>query len=445
MSQTAPSVPSPASEELARPRWLRWQIVAMLVGYSFMTWFNRVSMSVAYDEHIKAESGISPEQMGYVYSSFLFVYMVFMTPGGWLIDRFGAWVALVIMGIGSALFGALTGAAGHPELVALGLLWPLLLVIRSLMGLFTAPIYPAASRVVAHWVPFSQRAFANGLIQGAAAVGIACTFPVFGVLMDYFGWQISFVITGATTLYVALMWMGFGSNYPTGGRHIAPETPVALGAQPRAGWLSLLRHRSLMLLTCSYAMVSYVEYLFFFWMHYYFEDVKHFGKSESRTYAAILTLAMAAGMVLGGLTQDLLRRRYGGRLSSSFVPVVGLLAGAVFLNLGVLASETVSIVLLLALALAAVGATEAPIWTMSVELGKHHGGTAAAICNTGGNAGGLVAPIITPLVSGWIHREFGVSEQVGWQWGISLGSLIAVLGAILWLWITPPDHREERA
>jgi MFS family permease len=454
----------------------RWQIVALLVCFSFMTWFNRVSMSVAYDEQIKAESGISPEHMGYVYSAFLFAYMVCMTPGGWLIDRYGAWAALAVMGVGSALFGALTGAAGHPAMVAAGLLWPGLLVIRSLMGMFSAPVYPASSRIVSYWMPVSQRALANGLVQGAAAVGIACTFPVFGSLIDWLDWRNSFLISASVTFLVALGWAVFGANYPRQHRQIraAPERPIetdeldpprpqtvpageetGITAVPRSRpmlvpdldeprWWMLLGHRSLMLLTLCYACVGYVEYLFFFWMHHYFEDILHLGKSESRAYAAVLTLAMAAGMIVGGWAQDRLRAIYG-RKSSAVVPVVGLCAGAALLLLGVRASETVWIVTLLALALAAVGATEAPVWTMAVELGGRHGGTAAGICNTGGNAGGLMAPIVTPYASGWITRYFGVDDQAGWQWGISLGSIVAICGAVLWWWITPGDgHRQSQ-
>jgi len=192
MSQSA-NLPNAAPEELVpvRPTWVRWQIVVLLVSFSFMTWFNRVSMSVAYDERIKhqftspAEGGkgdargqaaISEEAMGYVYSAFLFAYMVCMTPGGWLIDRFGAWGALVVMGFGSALLGALTGLAGQPMVIAAGLVLPALLVIRTIMGIFTAPVYPAASRLVSHWVPLQQRAWANGLVQGAAALGIPARF-----------------------------------------------------------------------------------------------------------------------------------------------------------------------------------------------------------------------------------------------------------------------------
>src|SRR5262245_24977861 len=193
MSQAAPAAASPLAAHQTPPTRVRWHIVALLVSFSFMTWFNRVSMSVAYDEQIKRESGISPEVMGYVYSAFLFAYMIFMTPGGWFIDRFGAWKALVVMGVGSALFGALTGLAGHPAIIAAGLLLPALFVFRSVMGIFTAPVYPASSRLVSHWLPSSQRALANGLVQGSALIGIACTFPIFGGLMDWCGWPAAFV------------------------------------------------------------------------------------------------------------------------------------------------------------------------------------------------------------------------------------------------------------
>src|SRR5262245_35560178 len=91
-----------------------WRIVALLVSFSFMSWFNRVSMAVAYDTKIGAEHGVSEEAIGTVYSAFFLSYLVFMTPGGWFIDRFGPKQALLIMGLGSGLFGALTGLAGLP-------------------------------------------------------------------------------------------------------------------------------------------------------------------------------------------------------------------------------------------------------------------------------------------------------------------------------------------
>jgi MFS family permease len=437
-----------------RPTWVRWRVVALLVAFSFLTWFNRESMAVAYVEHIKDQYDIQPVQMGLVYSAFFFAYMLCMTPGGWLIDRFGPRAALAVMGLGSALFVALTAVAGLPALAAAGLVLPALLVVRSLMGVLSAPIYPAASRVVARWLPRPRRAWANGLIQAAAAVGIACAFHAFGGLSDRVGWPNAFVICGAVTGLVALLWLLYAADAPERHRSVNPAElrvidtgverrvleAVAAGPPPSradAGW-GPLWNRSLILLTLFYATVGYVEYLFFFWMQYYFEQVLHLGKEASRVNSVILVLAMGGGMVAGGWVSDWLAQHW--RRGWGVVPALGMTAGAGFLVLGLLATQTVWIVLWLALALAAVGACEAPVWTAAVELGGRLGGTAAGVCNTGGNAGGLLAPALTPLVSGWVSRQWGLSEAAGWQWGIALGSVLGLLGACLWWWITPAEQ-----
>ena len=51
------------------------------------------------------------------------------------------------------------------------------------------------------------------------------------------------------------------------------------------------------------------------------------------------------------------------------------------------------------------------------------------IFNTGGNAGGALAPVVTPLVS----------QAFGWMWGIGLGSLACLGGVVLWFWIDPGE------
>ena len=84
-------------------------------------------------------------------------------------------------------------------------------------------------------------------------------------------------------------------------------------------------------------------------------------------------------------------------------------------------------------AMAAAGACEGPFWTTAIELGGRRGGTSAAIFNTGGNVGGFVAPILTPLFS----------QYVGWEWAISLAGVYCVLGALLWWWVDPAERVSE--
>jgi MFS family permease len=74
-------------------------MLAVLLAFSWMSWFNRVSMSVAYDEHIRNELGISALAIGYVYSALVVACMMCMAPGGWFADRFGTRLALTVMGL----------------------------------------------------------------------------------------------------------------------------------------------------------------------------------------------------------------------------------------------------------------------------------------------------------------------------------------------------------
>src|SRR5919197_6323955 len=125
--QTPDSRPQGSTHE--QPTRVRWRILALLVAFSYLSWFNRVSMAVAYDERIKEQYGISEEAIGVVYSAFLLTYAICMTPGGWFIDRYGARTALAVVGFGSAVFGALTGAAGLVPLSGGVLLLTLLIIL----------------------------------------------------------------------------------------------------------------------------------------------------------------------------------------------------------------------------------------------------------------------------------------------------------------------------
>jgi MFS family permease len=435
---------TPSSEPNQTPGRGAWRIVALLVAFSFMSWFNRVSMAVAYDTRIRPDQGVSEEAIGTVYSAFFLSYLLFMTPGGWFIDRFGPKRALLIMGLGSGLFGALTSCAGLPAFQAAGLLVTALLAVRFCMGLVSAPLYPAAARMVSYWVPLHQRVFANGLIQAAAAIGMACAFPLFGALIDVWDWPAAFLASGTLTMALGLVWWVSAADRP-------PREVRELPSRIRAGeppsrvnrpdnqtqGFALLLNRNVLLLTLSYAAIGYLEYLFFFWMGHYFGTILKIPKDRSRIYTAILYLSMGVGMIAGGWVADRLRKHFGPWAGRALVPMAGMTLGAVFLGLGVISEQIGWIVFWLALALLAVGATEAPTWTAAVEVGGRRGGTTAGIVNTGGNLGGFIAPFLTPIVSHAVRDFFGVSEQAGWQWGITLAGVLCLSGATLWWWIRP--------
>ncbi len=419
----------------AAPTRVRWHILGLLMALCFISHLNRLAMSVAGTERIIPDFRMLPEKMGLVYTAFLACYTVGMILGGWCIDRLGPRVMLLAMGFGSASFGALTGGLGFGLVGAANLLAGLV-VVRGLMGLFTTPLHPACARAVCNWMPPNRISSANGLVTFAAVLGMASAWPLFGALMDGLGWPGAFLVVAGALIVLTALWGLVGRDDPE--RHpfvneaerrlirgsLIPDSSETL---PTRELSPPLWSRSLLLLTMSYAAVGYFQYLFFYWIEYYFKDVMHLSLAQSRTNTTLLILALGLGMPVGGWLADRAQRRHRGRLGWGLVPGIAMALSAGALFLGLAAREPIWIVVLLALAMFALGASESSFWQAAVELGGRRGGTAAAIINTGGNGIGLLAPLLTPMIS----------ARLGWQWGIAIGGIVGLLGAMCWCGIDP--------
>jgi MFS family permease len=401
------------------------RVVALLMLVAAFGHFNRISISVAGTGRLIPDEGISETRMGMVYSGFLLCYTIAMLPGGWLIDRYGARAALAVLLAGSAVFVALTGLTSMVGGSA-ALLWTALMVVRCVMGVVNAPLHPGSAQLVGQCVPASQVSFANGLVTFAACVGISATYFVFGGLMDGLGWPGAFYASAGLTVLVLLVWVWGTTN-------AAPSASVAEAGsaahRASAGLRFVLWHRGLICLTLSYAAMGYVQYLFFYWVEYYFKDVLHLDKDRARLYSTLVTLANGVGMVLGGWLADR-AARWPGRNAIGLVPVAGLVGSSVVLIAGLWTSHPELTLACFVTAMMALGMCEGPCWTTAVAIGGRRGGTAAALMNTGGNAGGLIAPVLTPLLSHYFT----------WQVGMGLAALVALAGAVLWLGIDPHDR-----
>ena len=341
----------------------------------------------------------------------------------------------------TGLFAAATGAVGF-AVGAAGQLWIGLLVVRSLMGFSTAPLHPGTARTVGFWVPGPRQGLANGLAVGAALVGIASTYMLFGWLIDRFDWPTAFLITGSTTILLSVVWAVCATDRPGQHRSVNQAERVAIGEPPVAvatkaptAKRKRLLSRNLLLLTASYSALDYFQYLFFYWIHYYFDTVLQLGQDQSRLYASLPNYAMAIGMPLGGVLTDWLDQKLGVRRGRWIVPAGGLAISAVLLVGGILTRDIAVVVTLFTLSFGILGATEAPSWKTAVEIGGTRGGAAAAIMNTGGNGVGLLAPVLSPAIG----------QLLGWQWGFGFAAIVSVLGALCWIWIDPLERADETA
>jgi len=115
--------------------------------------------------------------------------------------------------------------------------------------------------------------------------------------------------------------------------------------------------------------------------------------------------------------------------------MTGMGLSALFAWQGVRTSSPEEVVWLFSMALGSLGLCEGIFWTTAPFLENRSGGMAGAFLNTVGNAGGLIAPIMTP----WIGENFG------WMQAIAVACSICGMGAILWIWIDAGGTEQKEA
>ncbi|RLT12684.1 MAG: MFS transporter [Planctomycetota bacterium] len=402
----------------------RWRIVVLLMGYTALAHFNREGLAVAGSEVFIKKLGLSEVEMGWVYTSFGIVYTTLMLLGGWLVDRFGSARVLTLLGLTMgtvvALTGTLTWLSNTPASLFIGLL-----LLRGLTGACSAPLHPGAAHVASDLMPDRHRATANGMRTAGALIGIAFSYPIFGWLMDTFGWPWAFVVSGSALIVFGVLWKCVASpSLPAP----QPSASVATAeSDSRAAWL-LLRQGNLWLLSLSYAAYSYLQYLFFYWLDYYFKMVLKVSDADSRRASFYIFLAMGAGMAIGGLSTGVLCKRLGTIRGRRCIVMTGLILGALFARLGVQMDDYLSVSICLAISMCLLGMCEGVFWTTATDIGGKARGFSGAFLNTVGNIGGFIAPVLTPFLA----------ESMGWPGAISVACVIAGLGGLIWFWIKPP-------
>lgn len=405
---------------LDRPRIT---VVSLLFGFSMLSYFDRTILSIAGPQMIK-DFGLSPTAMGTVYSAFILGYALMMIPGGHLTDLLGPRLTLTLMGILSGLFTLLIVACGRPGLGAIIGIVPALFLIRLGLGVVTAPLYPACARTTANWIPFIFHARVQALVMAGSSLGAAMSPILFTWMLMQFRWRWSFAMAAATTAALGLCWYCYARDYPPD----AENPPDTKTRPPRASWSRLFANRNLVLLTFAYATLGYFQYIFFYWIYYYFGEIQHLSAQVSAQYTTILFLAEGAAMPLGGAVSDRLTKAYGAQFGRRVVPIFGVASGAVFTYAATISSNSIGVLVWLSLALALSSWCEGPFWALVTEIGGEHVGSAGSILNTGAQVGGFFAPIVTPYIA----------AQAGWSWGLYAGSFVVLLGALAVYFVKVP-------
>jgi len=398
-----------------------WPVVGLLLVTATASYLCRVNISTA-GALLMEEFALSQVAMGRVFSAFLLGYALCQIPAGAVADRFGAKRTLATAAVGWTALTLAQSAVGWDALpFGAGATMILLLVFRFLLGVAEAPTYPGAAAGISRWVPAVQQGRATGIVIASIGLGSALAPPLVSSLMVRFGWRAALAISALPALAVALVWTRVAEPASTRTESVPPAATGHSAPPRRGGW-------SFFLLTASYSLQGYLGYIFVFWFYLYLVQERKFGLLEGAWVASLPWLLSIVSIPLGGFLSDrLVVGRLGPVWGRRTVPILGLGLSGILTSVGAHTESPAVAAVSLALATAFVLSVEGPFWATMMGLAGSRSGTAGGIMNMGSNVGGLISPVLTPLLA----------ERIGWENALHIAGVLGLLAAALWLGIDP--------
>ena len=393
----------------------------------FVAYVDRVNIAIA-GPLMRRDLGLTPIQLGLIFSVFAYPYAAMQIAGGWAADRFGPRLVLAAL---SLLWAAAT--------ILTGFSWSVgsLLAFRLLVGVGEGGAFPSATRAFTWWLPVRERGFAQGVTHSFARLGGAATPPLVVAIVARYGWRASFVVLGAVSVGWTALWLVSFRDRPDDHPWVSDAELASIrdgGELPREAreatpWLALVRR--MWLVTLVDFCYGWSLWVFLTWLPSYLSDARGFAFNQM---ALATMLPLSAGVVsdtLGGVISDAIYRRSGDlRLARRAPLVAGLGGGCAFMIPAVMTGSAIGAVWLLAAAFFFLELANAVLWTLPLDIAGAHAGTAGGIMNTGFGVAGMISPVVFGLL---------IQRTGRYDLPLFLSAALLLAGAICSLSIDPTE------
>jgi ACS family glucarate transporter-like MFS transporter len=377
-------------------------VALFLFSLTAINYIDRLALSMAA-KPVAQEFHLSPVQLGYLFSSYLWAYVLVSIPMGMIVDRFGARrtaaIGITIWSIATACTGA-------------GVNYLMLMASRFVMGGGEAVTNPVGARIVREWFPAAERGTVNAVFNAGAFAGPALSALIVGYLIQAVGWRLAFVAAGAIGLVWLVAWLcWFGA--PERVRWLSEDERQIIIAQRgmraeeradrsgSAGLGALLRTRTLWGLALIGGSDAYCSYLFLSWLPSYLQTARHLSLGTTSLYTAVpyaaafvisISVAQISDRFLKGSGVDTGHRRF--FIAGSSLTAASLIASVPFVD-----SDPV-LLGMIAVAIGCIATNTSQVFALTNDLlpdarniGKAMGFEVAAA-----NVIGFLSPIVTGYV-----------------------------------------------
>jgi ACS family glucarate transporter-like MFS transporter len=411
---------------------VRWLLIFLMFIISAISYLDRVNISIAV-QPIEQSFHLSDIQFGWVFSAWVLGYALFQAPSGRMADKFGPRRILALGTIWWAIFTAMTALV--PSDFAGALI--VLMGVRFLLGIGESVVYPASNRLVASWIPSTERGIANGLIFAGVGAGAGITPRLITYVMVNYGWRWSFWISALIGLIAGVIWFIVARDKPSQHSWVsAEEATIIQAGLPQADkhetakplpWRRILTNRNVLTITASYFCYGYVAYIFFSWFFNYLSRVRGLNLKSSSYYGMLPFIAMAICSPLGGWISDRLVTRVGERRGRCGVAFVGMALAGIFVAMGPQARDARLASIILAGGAGALYLAQSAFWSITSEIAGQSAGSVSGVMNMGNQIAGAVTASLTPFIA----------KKFNWEASFVVAAALAIIGSLLWLFVDP--------
>src|SRR5439155_23782943 len=192
-------------------------------------------------------------------------------------------------------------------------------------------------------------------------------------------------------------------------------------------WRAIFSSSDVWLITFSQVCCGYVVNVYAAWFSLYLTDVRGFSILSSSVYATGPFIVSAVLPFLVGRSCDRLSYHYGKRIGRNGTAFGMLLVAAVMIFWGARAANPYVAIATLSLGNGCLFASITAFWSTIADIAGESAATVTGLTIMGTNIGGTFAPTLTPLIA----------KSAGWPAALDFAALLALLGALAWLFVHP--------
>ncbi len=428
----------------AKATRMRWGILAVLFIITTINYADRATISIAGPVLSKV-LGLSPVEMGFIFSAFAWSYVLGQLPGGWLLDRFGSKITYFFSIFLWSVFTMLMGSVGF---FTGGAAVAVLFGLRLLIGAAEAPSFPGNSRITSAWFPKDERGTAAAIFNSAQYFATVLFAPLMGWLVHTYGWQSVFYVMGGLGILMALVWSKtiYGpKTHPrinaeelayieAGGALVNLDSAAATDQSKKIdSWVcikELLSNRMLLGVYIGQYCITTLTYFFLTWFPVYLVQERHMTILKAGFIAALPAVAGFLGGILGGIVSDLMIKSGYSLSAARKTPIVcGMLLSMIMIVCNYVSADWL-VIAMMSLAFFGKGVGALGWAVVSDTSPKEAGGLSGGLFNTFGNTAGITTPIVIGYIVQATGSFAGALMFIGANAAAAIFSYLFIVGEI---------------